>query len=131
MRLAGQLQGQHFLGVGEVRRQRQEDALGSAEGLVQALERQAQGGGRVEAMTAGRPFAILAQSGEEIEAGEVRRLAAQPGAGGADDGSALRQADGQRQIAAVVFQVEAGGRPVAGAVDRAGGWRSIPGRPGS
>ena len=88
LRLAGQLQGLDFLGVGEVRRQRQEDALGPAEGLVQVLEDEADGRRRVEPMTAGGPIARLAEGGEEIEGGEVRGLAAQPGAGGADGGGA-------------------------------------------
>ena len=118
-RLVGQLQGQHFLRVGEVRWQRQEHAFRPTQGVLQALERKAQGGGRVEAMPAGDPEALLTQGGEEIDAGEVRGLATQRGAGGADDGAALRQADGHRQVAAVVLQVEADGRPVAGAVDRA------------
>lgn len=118
-RLARQLQGLDFLGVGEVRRQRQEDALGSAEGLVQALEDEAEDGGGVEPMTAGDPFARLAQGGEEIEGGEVRRLAAEPGAGGADDGAAPLQADGQREVASAVVQVEAAGGTEARAVDRA------------
>ena len=87
---------------------------------MQALERQAQGGGRVEAMTAGDPVALLTEGGEEIDAGEVRGLATQRGAGGADDGACSARLDGHRQVAAVVLQVEADGRPVAGAVDRAG-----------
>ncbi len=86
---------------------------------MQPLEDEREDGGGVEPMAAGDPLARLAEGGQEIEGGEVRGLATQPGTGRADDGRAARQADGQRQLAPAVLQVEAAGRAEAGAVDGA------------
>ena len=55
---------------------------------MQSLEDEAEGGGGVEPMTAGHPFARLTEGGEEVEGGEVGGLATQPRAGGAGDGGA-------------------------------------------
>src|SRR6185437_11030396 len=83
-RLAGQVRQQRRLSRAEVCRQRHSQPLGLADPTLQMFADEGESAGRVEAVTPCGPDTRIAEVGQEIEAGQVRRFPMQPRAGPPD-----------------------------------------------